>query len=69
MKSLGIKQENFSKEEAVSEKEELNEIISGNNLAPQVNLNMSIDFKYNCKVSISHIDKYAIAFAILEIFS
>ena len=43
------------------------EIISGKNRRPEVNLNMELDFKYNCKVSISHSDDVALAFAILEI--
>lgn len=43
------------------------EIVSGKNHKPEVNLNMDIDFKCNCKVSISHNDDSAIAFAIVEI--
>ena len=45
------------------------EIISGKNHAPKVNLDMSFQFKYNCKVSISHTDEFAVAHAILEIES
>ena len=43
------------------------EIISGKNRAPQVNLDMIFKFKYSCKVSISHTDEFATAYAILEI--
>ncbi len=45
------------------------EIISGKNRCPEVNLNMQLDFKYNCKVSISHTDDNAVAFALLEILT
>ena len=45
------------------------EIISGKNRAPQVNLDMPFQFKYSCKVSISHTNEFAIAHAILEIQS
>ena len=43
------------------------EIISGKNHKPEVNLQLSSKFKIQCKVSISHTDEYAIAFALLEI--
>jgi len=45
------------------------EILSDKNHVPEVNLNMDFGFKYTCKVSISHTDENAVAFAILEIFS
>lgn len=43
------------------------EIISGKNRKPEVNLRLSSKLKLQCKVSISHTDEYAIAFALLEI--
>jgi len=43
------------------------EIISGTNRKPEVNLRLSSMIKLQCKVSISHTDEYAIAFAMLEI--
>lgn len=43
------------------------EIVSGDNRRPEVNLIEEYNFKYKCKVSISHTDKNAIAFAIFEI--
>ena len=43
------------------------EIISGKNRKPEVNLRLSSKFKLQCKISISHTDEYAIAFALLEI--
>ena len=43
------------------------EIISGKNRKPEVNLIDEYKFEYKCKVSISHTDEYAIAFAIFEI--
>ena len=42
------------------------EIISGKNGKPEVILRLSSKFKIQCKVSISHTDEYAIAFALLE---
>lgn len=43
------------------------EIVSSKNRKPEVNLKLNIDFNYRCKVSISHTEQNAIAFAILEI--
>jgi holo-[acyl-carrier protein] synthase len=43
------------------------EIISGKNQKPEVNLSLSGKLQIQCKVSISHTDEYAIAFALLEI--
>ncbi len=43
------------------------EIISGKNRKPEVNLSLSSKLQLRCKVSISHTDEYAIAFALLEI--
>ncbi len=43
------------------------EIISGKNRKPEVNLTISSKLQLQCKVSISHTDEYAIAFALLEI--
>ncbi len=43
------------------------EIISGKNRKPEVNLTLSSKLQIQCKVSISHTDEYAIAFALLEI--
>ncbi len=43
------------------------EIISGKNRKPEVNLRLSDKLQIRCKVSISHTDEYAIAFALLEI--
>ena len=43
------------------------EIISGKNRKPEVNLTLSSKLQLQCKVSISHTDEYAIAFALLEI--
>ena len=42
------------------------EIISGKNHKPEVNLILSSDLKFQCKVSISHTDEYAVAFALFE---
>lgn len=43
------------------------EIISGKDRVPQVNLDMTFQFEYSCKVSISHTEEFAVAYAILEI--
>ncbi len=43
------------------------EIISGKNRRPEVFLCLSSKLQLQCKVSISHTDEYAIAFALLEI--
>jgi len=43
------------------------EILSSKNRKPEVNLQLNSKLKIQCKVSISHTDEYAIAFAILEI--
>lgn len=43
------------------------EIISGKNRKPEVNLHLNSKLQIQCKVSISHTDEYAIAFALLEI--
>jgi holo-[acyl-carrier protein] synthase len=43
------------------------EIISGTNRKPEVNLRISGKLKLQCKVSISHTDEYAMAFAMLEV--
>ena len=43
------------------------EITSGKNRKPEVNLRLNIKMQYQCKVSISHTDEYAIAFALLEL--
>jgi len=43
------------------------EIISGKNRKPEVNLMFNSELELKCKVSISHKDEYAIAFAILEL--
>ena len=43
------------------------EIISGKNRKPEVFLHISSKLQLQCKVSISHTDEYAIAFALLEI--
>jgi len=43
------------------------EIISGKNHKPEVNLLLSNELQFRCKVSISHTDEYAIAFAVLEV--
>ncbi len=43
------------------------EIVSGKNRKPEVNLTLSSKLQLQCKVSISHTDEYAIAFALLEI--
>jgi len=43
------------------------EIISGKNRKPEVNLIISSDLKFQCKVSISHTDEYAVAFALIEL--
>ena len=43
------------------------EIISGKNRKPEVNLTLGSKLQIQCKVSISHTDEYAIAFALLEI--
>ncbi len=44
------------------------EIISGTNRKPEVNLIITSDLQFQCKVSISHTDEYAVAFAILELY-
>jgi len=43
------------------------EIISGKNRKPEVNLIISCELKFQCKVSISHTDEYAVAFALIEL--
>jgi len=43
------------------------EIISGKNRKPEVNLTLSSKLQLQCKVSISHTDEYAIAFALLKL--
>jgi holo-[acyl-carrier protein] synthase len=43
------------------------EILSDSDKRPIVNLNVQLNFEYNCKVSISHTDDNALAFAIFEI--
>ena len=43
------------------------EIISSKNRKPEVNLWLHSKLKLQCKVSISHTDEYAIAFALLEV--
>lgn len=43
------------------------EIILGKNHKPEVNLLLSNELQFRCKVSISHTDEYAIAFAVLEV--
>ena len=43
------------------------EIISGKNRKPEVFLHISSKLQLQCKVSISHTDEYATAFALLEI--
>jgi len=43
------------------------EIISGKNHKPEVNLIISCELKFQCKVSISHTDEYAVAFALIEL--
>ena len=43
------------------------EIISGKNRKPEVNLIISSELKFQCKVSISHTAEYAIAFALMEL--
>ena len=43
------------------------EIISGKNRKPEVILQIHNNSQFNCKISISHTDEYAVAFAILEI--
>ena len=43
------------------------EIISGKNHKPEVNLILSSDLKFQCKVSISHTDEYAVASALIEL--
>jgi holo-[acyl-carrier protein] synthase len=43
------------------------EIISGKNRKPEVNLIISSELKFQCKVSISHTAEYAIAFALIEL--
>jgi len=43
------------------------EIISGKNRKPEVNLIISRELKFQCKVSISHTDEYAVAFALIEL--
>jgi holo-[acyl-carrier protein] synthase len=43
------------------------EIISGKNRKPEVNLVISSELKFQCKVSISHTAEYAIAFALIEL--
>ena len=43
------------------------EILPGTDRRPIVNLDINLKIKFNCKVSISHTDKNAIAFAIFEV--
>ena len=43
------------------------EIISGKNRKPEVNLIISSKLKFQCKVTISHTDEYAVAFALIEL--
>ncbi len=43
------------------------EIVSGKNRKPEVILQIDNNSQFICKISISHTDEYAIAFAILEI--
>jgi holo-[acyl-carrier protein] synthase len=43
------------------------EIISSKNRKPEVNLLISSELKFQCKVSISHTAEYAIAFALIEL--
>jgi len=43
------------------------EILSDSDRRPIVNLDIHLNIKYNCKVSISHTDENAVAFAIFEI--
>ncbi len=43
------------------------EIISGKNRKPEVNLIISSELKFQCKVSISHTAEYAVAFALIEL--
>ena len=43
------------------------EIISGKNRKPEVNIIISNELKFQCKVSISHTDEYAVAFALIEL--
>jgi len=42
------------------------EIISGKNRKPEVNLLFKSELQINCKVSISHTEEYATAFALIE---
>ena len=41
------------------------EIISGKNRKPEVNLTLSSKLQLQCKVSISHTDEHAVAFALI----
>ena len=43
------------------------EIISGKNRKPEVNLLFKSKLQINCKVSISHTEEYATAFALIEL--
>ncbi len=43
------------------------EIISGKNRKPEVNLTLSSELQLQCKVSISHTDEHAVAFALIEL--
>ena len=43
------------------------EIISGKNRKPEVNLLFQSKLQINCKVSISHTEEYATAFALIEL--
>ncbi len=43
------------------------EIISGKNRKPEVNLLFNSELQFQCKVSISHTDEFAVAFALLEL--
>ena len=43
------------------------EIVSGKNRKPEVNLTLSSKLQLQCKVSISHTDEYAIAFALVKL--
>ena len=44
------------------------EIISGSNRKPEVNLLFNNERQLQCKVSISHTNEYAIAFALIELY-
>ena len=57
----------LSSEKIVSINMKSIEIISGKNHKPEVNLIISSDLKFQCKVSISHTDEFAVAFALFEL--